>query len=73
MGKVTLTKTKNNQIFSIPMEPIQFNQTGNEIGNEIEDSLISKQETFKKQMQWTNIYRLLSCNPTSLIEKNLLN
>ncbi|CAB1325150.1 unnamed protein product [Coregonus sp. 'balchen'] len=41
MGKVTLTKTKNNQIFSIPMEPTQFNQTANEIGNEIEDSLIN--------------------------------
>uniref|UniRef100_A0A4W5PWK7 Spondin 2b, extracellular matrix protein n=1 Tax=Hucho hucho TaxID=62062 RepID=A0A4W5PWK7_9TELE len=41
MGKVTLTKINSNQIFSIPMEPTQFNQTG----NEIEDSLISNQDT----------------------------
>ncbi|KAK6298683.1 hypothetical protein J4Q44_G00301930 [Coregonus suidteri] len=28
MGKVTLTKIKSNQIFSLTMEPTQFNQTG---------------------------------------------
>uniref|UniRef100_A0A8C8IKH5 Spondin 2b, extracellular matrix protein n=1 Tax=Oncorhynchus tshawytscha TaxID=74940 RepID=A0A8C8IKH5_ONCTS len=37
MGKVTLTKINSNQIFSILMEPTQFNQTG----NEIEDSFIN--------------------------------
>ncbi|KAL0973957.1 hypothetical protein UPYG_G00213410 [Umbra pygmaea] len=40
MGKVILKKIKSHQIFSLPMEIPQFNQTGNEIGNEIEGSLI---------------------------------
>lgn len=43
MAKVTLTKVKKtNQIISLPLEPTQSNLLP--IGNEIEDTLISKDE-----------------------------
>lgn len=40
MARVLLTKTKNNQIFSLPIHPTQSNQIP--VGNEIDASLISK-------------------------------